>query len=41
MIFDLFLVSIIYWGIILVVLLWINRRISDLKNKLEKLKQGE
>jgi hypothetical protein len=38
MILDLFIVSAIYWGGILVVLLWLNRRLTVLKNQLSDLK---
>ncbi|NIN51963.1 MAG: hypothetical protein GTN80_06565 [Nitrososphaeria archaeon] len=37
MVVELFVVSAIYWGGILVVLLWLTRRISDLEGKLSHL----
>lgn len=38
--FNLFLVSAVYWGCILIVFTWLNRRLSTLKKRLADLEKG-
>lgn len=40
--FELFLVSAVYWGCILIVFIWLSRRLSSLKKRLSDLeKEGD
>jgi hypothetical protein len=38
--FELFLVSAVYWVIILIMLIWLNRRLSALGKRLKDLEKG-
>ncbi len=38
--FEVFLVSIIYWTSLLVVFIWLNRRLSSLKERIVDLEVG-
>jgi hypothetical protein len=38
---ELFVVSFIYWGSTLIFLIWLDRRLSNLKKRLAELEKGE
>ncbi len=41
MVVELFIVSAVYWGIILIVFLWLGKRLSEIEKRLNDLKKGE
>jgi hypothetical protein len=39
--FEVFIVSAIYWTVLLIVFLWLNRRLAYLKQRIADLEAGE
>lgn len=39
--YEVFLVSVIYWTTLLILFVWLNRRLSALKNRIADLEEGK